>query len=48
LPLADPISYSIRRRYLDRDLDAATAGLTGDVLEIGCGRAGPAVASGRT
>ena len=32
------MSYSVRRRHLDRDLQAESARLTGSVLEIGCGR----------
>jgi len=38
--LADPVSYSVRRRYLDRDLELERSLLTGRVLEIGCGRTG--------
>ena len=38
--LGDPVTYSVRRRYLDRDLDAESGHLEGDVLEIGCGRIG--------
>jgi SAM-dependent methyltransferase len=40
LTLADPITYSVRRQRLDRDLESAAGALTGDVLEIGCGHAG--------
>jgi SAM-dependent methyltransferase len=40
LSLADPITYSVRRRYLDRDLAAASGFFKGRVLEIGCGRLG--------
>jgi SAM-dependent methyltransferase len=38
--LSDPVSYSVRRRYLDRDLAAESGHLRGRVLEIGCGRLG--------
>jgi SAM-dependent methyltransferase len=38
--LSDPVSYSVRRRYLDRDLAAESGHLRGHVLEIGCGRLG--------
>jgi SAM-dependent methyltransferase len=40
LRLADPVTYSVRRRYLDRDLTAESGCLSGRVLEIGCGRSG--------
>lgn len=35
-----PIDYSVRRRYLDRDLEMTSAELSGQVLEIGSGRIG--------
>jgi len=35
-----PITYSIRRRYLDQDLDAVSASLGGRILEVGNGRTG--------
>jgi SAM-dependent methyltransferase len=38
LSLSDPVTYSVRRRYLDRDLDAVSGVFAGRVLEIGCGR----------
>jgi SAM-dependent methyltransferase len=38
--VSDPVGYSVRRRYLDRDLEAESARLRGRVLEIGCGHAG--------
>lgn len=38
--LGDPVTYSVRRRYLDRDLDTESGVLRGRVLEIGCGRLG--------
>ncbi|MES1255940.1 MAG: class I SAM-dependent methyltransferase [Acidobacteriota bacterium] len=34
------LGYSVRRRYLDRDLAGARAAMAGRVLEIGSGRAG--------
>jgi SAM-dependent methyltransferase len=40
LGVSDPVAYSVRRRYLDRDLDAVSNALHGRVLEIGCGRSG--------
>jgi len=40
MSLGDPITYSVRRRYLDRDLEAESPLLTGRVLEIGAGRSG--------
>src|SRR6187401_496073 len=40
MSLADPITYSTRRRYLDRDLGAESTLLRGRILEIGAGRAG--------
>lgn len=40
MALSDPVSYSVRRRYLDRDLAAESGCLRGRVLEIGCGRLG--------
>lgn len=40
LSLSDPVSYSVRRRYLDRDLTAESRSFQGRVLEIGAGRAG--------
>ena len=40
LGLADPVSYSVRRQRLDRDLADAAALIRGRVLEIGCGRLG--------
>ena len=38
--LADPVTYSVRRRLLDRDLDTESGNLSGRVLEIGGGRLG--------
>lgn len=38
--LIDSFEYSVRRRYLDRDLEAASGVLAGQVLEIGNGRIG--------
>jgi SAM-dependent methyltransferase len=38
--LGDPVTYSVRRQYLDRALDAERGVLRGRVLEIGCGRSG--------
>lgn len=38
--LADPVTYSVRRRYLDRDLAVQAEVFRGVVLEIGCGRRG--------
>ena len=38
LSLGDPVTYSVRRRRLDCDLDAESGLLRGRVLEIGCGR----------
>lgn len=38
LKLGDPVTYSTRRQYLDRDLDREAGLLAGRVLEIGCGR----------
>lgn len=40
LRIGDPVTYSVRRRYLDRDLQAESGFLAGRVLEIGCGRQG--------
>ena len=38
--LGDPVTYSVRRQYLDRDLNAESGLLNGRVLEVGCGRLG--------
>jgi SAM-dependent methyltransferase len=36
--LSDPVTYSVRRRLLDRALEAERDVFTGRVLELGCGR----------
>ena len=38
--LGDPVTYSVRRQRLDRDLEGEAGILRGRVLEIGCGRLG--------
>lgn len=38
--LGDPVTYSIRRQFLDRHLEGQSRLLTGRVLEIGAGRLG--------
>ena len=40
MSLGDPVTYSVRRQRLDRDLEGAAGALRGRVLEIGCGRTG--------
>lgn len=38
MSLSDPVTYSVRRRHLDRDLQAVRGLMAGRVLEIGWGR----------
>lgn len=53
MSLSDPVTYSVRRRHLDRDLETVRGLMTGRVLEIGWGRLGrrgrfePPVVAGR-